>query len=270
MDIMKKYYEYAQHTICLDFPEELNILSLKQHLPQIKTIDKPKNINISVSFHLSSNSNLIFDLNKLDIYDLWNKNWLIDLPHLIYSYFKYILFHKNYYSVHSCVIDNTLFIGHSGSGKTTLCIHALKNNKQISSFDRSVVLFNNNQLELISGTDVLSVRKEESQPNLPIILNNDDRVIYEQSLNTNKISKIILFQIGDNKKLKKFEGLSIVHQLFPFFIDNIKTDCFIQNGKLLFCPIYSELSKKHLFKELENLSLDVFFASGNLDYLINL
>ena len=46
--------------------------------------------------------------------------------------------------------------------------------------------------------------------------------------------------------------------------------CFVQSGQLLFCPIYSELIKKDLFKELENLSLDVFFASGSLDYLINL
>lgn len=267
---MKKFYEYANHILCFDFPEELNVISLKQHLPQIKTIDNPKNIHIHVSFHESSHANIVFDFNKLEIYDEWNKSWLIDLPHLIYSYLKYILFHKNYYSVHSCIIDDKLFIGHSGSGKTTLCLHALKNNKEISSFDRSVLSFNHHQLNIISGTDVLSVRTEEKQPNLPILLSNNDRIIYEQSLSCNQISKIILFQISDNVKLNKIENLSIVHQLFPFFIDNIKTDCFIQNGKLLFCPIYSELSKKHLFKELENLSLDVFFASGNLDYLINL
>ncbi len=268
---MKRYYEYAQKTICFDFPEELNVVSLKQHLPQIKLIDEPQNVNILISFRPSSNSNLVFDLYKLDIYDLWDNSWLIDLPHLIYSYLKYVLFHQHYYSIHSCVIDETLFIGHSGSGKTSLCIHGLNNNKKISSLDRSVVYFDNNKLNIIAGTDVLSVRKEQKQPKLPLIFENNERIIYNYPLNvSNKLSKIVLFQISDNEKLNKIEGLSIVHQLFPFFIDNIKTDCFVQSGQLLFCPIYSELIKKDLFKELENLSLDVFFASGSLDYLINL
>ena len=46
---MKRYYEYAQKTICFDFPEELNVVSLKQHLSQIKLIDEPQNVNIHMN-----------------------------------------------------------------------------------------------------------------------------------------------------------------------------------------------------------------------------
>ena len=63
---------------------------------------------------------------------------------------------------------------------------------------------------------------------------------------------------------KNIEGLAIVHQLFPFFMDNIKTDCFVQSGKLLFCPVYAEINKKRLFDSILSircfLSLKIVFT----------
>lgn len=266
---MKQYYQYANHIISFDFPEELPHLTLKQHLPQLIPVLTQKE-SISIVFVESFDSHMNFNLNILKIFDSWNKNWLIDLPHLIYSYLKYVFFHKDVYFVHSCMIEGTLFIGHSGSGKTTLCIEALNKGLSISSSDRTCVRFENNQLYYISGTDVLSVRQEELQPPLSLTMHSGDRNIYECDLDVLKeIRQIKLFQINDNTKEKSIEGLSVVHQLFPFFVDSIKTDCFVQDGKLLFSPSYNELNKKTLFQNLLKMKIPVSFVSGNFDNILN-
>lgn len=167
--------------------------------------------------------------------------------------------------MHSCVVEETLFIGHSGAGKTSLCIEALNQWLKLSSADRSCVRFENNQLVILSGTDVLSVRKEEIQPHLPLHSRSGDRNIYECDLeNLETIQNIKLFQVSENIKHKNIDGLGIVHQLFPFFMDSIKTDCFVQSGKILFCPVYAEINKKKLFHDLENLNIPVSFISGSL------
>lgn len=266
---MKNYYQYANHIISFDFPEDLSLFTLKQHLPHLLPV-LPQKESISLVFVESSDSHISFDLNVLKIFDTWNKNWLIDLPHLIYSYLKYVFFHKDIYFVHSCMIEHTLFIGHSGSGKTTLCIEALNKGLSISSSDRTCLRFENNQLHYLSGTDVLSVRQEELQPPLSLTMTSGDRNIYECDLALlKKIRQIKLFQISDNVKEKSIDGLSIVHQLFPFFIDNIKTDCFVQSGKLLFCPVYAELNKKTLFQQLEHINIPVSFISGSFEDILN-
>lgn len=266
---MKKYYQYANHIICFDFPEELPLFILRQHLPNFLEVP-PQKENISIIFTESSESYLNFNFNQLQIFDSWNKNWLIDLPHLLYSYLKFFFFHKGIYFIHSCMIENTLFIGHSGSGKTTLCIEALNQGLSISSADRTCIQFENNKIDYLSGTDVLSVRQEELQPALDLIHTNGDRNIYEINLNfSKKIRQIKLFQINEHVKEKTIDGLYKVHQLFPFFLDNIKTDCFVQNGKLLFCPVYEQLNKKQLFQNLENLDIPVSFVSGSFNNILN-
>lgn len=266
---MKKYYQYANHIICFDFPEELPLVILRQHLPNLLEVF-PQKAEISIIFKESSEPYLNFDLQQLNIVDSWNKNWLVDLPHLLYSYLKFVFFHKEIYFIHSCMIEDTLFIGHSGSGKTTLCIEALNQGFSVSSADRTCLRFEDNSLDYLSGTDVLSVRQEELQPALDLIHTSGDRNIYEIDLNfSKKIRQIKLFQFNEHTKEKTIDGLSTVHQLFPFFLDNIKTDCFVQNGKLLFCPVYEQLNKRKLFQNLEGLDIPVSFVSGSLTDILS-
>lgn len=266
---MKNYYQYANHIISIDFPEKLPLINLKQHLPHILHV-LPKKADISIEFIESSDSHIIFDLETLRIFDIFNSNWLVDFPHLIYSYLKYVFFHKDIYFVHSCLIQGTLFIGHSGTGKTSLCIEAINRGMKIASTDRTCVRFENNQLHVLSGTDILSVRQDETQPHLSLLSSSGDRNIYECELDFQQsIQTIKLFQINDSIKNKNIEGLAIVHQLFPFFMDNIKTDCFVQSGKLLFCPVYAEINKKRLFHSLEHLNIPVAFVSGNYEDILN-
>lgn len=274
---MKNYYVYANHIISIDLPETIPLLHLKQHLPGIEKsiIEKA---DISITFKDSLDPQLRFDLQSLKIYDFYNSSWLLDLPHLIYSYLKYVFFHKNIYFVHSCMIQNTLLIGHSGSGKTSLCIQALEQKLSINSCDRTCVTFEhkadelNNELvtlHVISGTDVLSVRQEEKQPNLPMTNSSADRNIYGITMSdSHTIEKIKLFHISPNKKEKSIEGLSKVHQLYSFFIDNIKSDCFVQNGKFIFSPVYSEKHKKILFENLKNIRIPVSFVSGTIENIL--
>lgn len=265
---MKSYYTYANHIISIDLPQEVQLFSLKQHLPGISKTSEKKS-DISIDFKDSLDSHIIFDLHHLRIYDIFNSSWLSDLPHLIYSYLKYVFFHKNMYFVHSCMIKNTIFVGHSGSGKTSLCIEALHKNLPLQSCDRTVVCFKNNGLKFIRGTDILSVRQEQEQPKLELINTHYDRNIYSVDTSCQQnIEKIKLFHISPQKTEKNIEGLSVVHQLYSFFIDNIKSDCFVQNGKLLFAPVYSQTHKKILFENLKNMKLPVSFISGNLNDIL--
>lgn len=274
---MKNYYLYAEHIISIDLPQEILLLHLKQHLPGIEKTNVEK-ADISIEFKDSLDANISFDLQNLRIYDIYNTSWLIDLPHLIYSYLKYAFFHKNIYFVHSCMIQNTLLIGHSGSGKTSLCIQALEQGLSVQSCDRTCITFENSvdksgssqiSLKVLSGTDILSVRQEEKQPNLPIIGKSGERNIYSVNMCcTNTVEKIKLFHIGQNKKEKAIEGLSVVHQLYSFFIDNIKSDCFAQNGKFIFSPVYGEQPKKILFENLKNMQIPVSFVSGQIEIIL--
>lgn len=274
---MKTYYQYANHIVSIDFPEEIPLLSLQQHLPGIRKTNIEK-ADVSIDFKDSLDSYLNYDLQHLRVFDIYHSSWLVDMPHLLYSYLKYVFFHKNMYFVHSCMIQNTLFIGHSGSGKTSLCIQALKENLTLQSCDRTCVTFENItknnkvadlSLKFICGTDILSVRQEEPQPNLQLITKNTDRNIYGINISTNdNIEKIKLFHVGENPKEKQITGLSVVHQLYSFFIDNIKSDCFVQDGKIIFSPVYSEKNKKILFDNLKNIVVPVSFVSNTLENIL--
>lgn len=273
---MKNNYLYANHIISIDLAEEVPLLHLKQHLPGIEktTIEKA---DISIDFKDSLDSHISYDLEHLRIYDIYNSSWLIDFPHLIYSYLKYVFFHKNIYFVHSCMIKNTLLIGHSGSGKTSLCIQALEKNLPLQSCDRTCLTFKQPTdsisseitLKVLSGTDILSVRQEEKQPHLLLIATSGERNLYQVNISDiHSIEKIKLFHISQNIKEKTIEGLSVVHQLYSFFIDNIKSDCFVQNGKFIFSPVYSEKHKKILFENLKNMTIPVSFVSGTIENIL--
>lgn len=261
---MKKYYTFLDNVICLEFPVDVHVHTLRQHIPGIKET-YPQKEDIIISFSQSNESNFIYDFNTFTIYNMWHDSWLIDLPHLIYSYLKYVFFHKSIYFVHSCLVNGNLFIGPSGSGKTTLCIAAIKEKLSLSSLDRTCVTFKNEQLITLSGTDILSVRHEEIQPSLVIYDQSQDRNLYEYDIKPNEvIESISLFQLNTTYKRKQIEGLSVVHQLFPYFIDSIKSDCFVQHGKMLFSPHYCDIKKKALFNALAKLSIPVYFSSGSI------
>lgn len=265
---MKKYYKFLNTIISLDLPINIETNILRQHIPSISETFTQKE-DVHIVFSEDNNSKILYDLECLVIHDNWNDIWSNDITHLIYSYLKYIFFHKEIYFVHSCLINGKLLIGASGSGKTTLCIEAMKEKLEVSSLDRTCVIFNDKNLISLAGTDIISVRIEEIQPSLVIHNSSGDRNLYQYNLSTkNNIHSISLFQINTNLKKIKIEGLSIVHQLFPFFIDSIKSDCFVQNGRLLFSPNYCELKKKKLFRKLKNLTIPVYFTSGNIHDII--
>lgn len=266
---MKKYYTFLGYIISIDFPIILSLISLKQHIPEISET-LPQKEDISISFIIDTNEKIMYDLHHLIIHSIYNETWAIDMPHLIYSYLKYVFFHKNIYFVHSCLIEKQLFIGASGAGKTTLCIDAIKEELVISSFDRTCIIFKDNLLIALAGTDIVSVRTEMIQPSLTLLHSSTERNLYQYDTvkQPQNIQSISLFQLHEGFKRKTIEGISVVHQLYSFFIDIVKSDCFMQNGNLLFSPTYCESKKKDLFNALHNILTPVYFVSGNVESIV--
>jgi hypothetical protein len=252
-------YIFLNTNISIDINnEEISLISLKQFIPSIEEGFKKEYETIFISFKTNEILNLSYNLSSLNIEGIWNETWKTDFPHLLYSYIKYVYFHKDIYFIHSCLIEGQLFIGNSGTGKTTLTLEAIKKGFNISSFDKTCLNFNDSKLNYLSGIDIISIRNSINE-----------RILQHSNVSfCSKIKKLILFQISENNKIIDIKGISKVHQLYPFFMDIIKNDCIVQNGDLIFSPIYSEKQKSILFNHLKNMKEELIFKSGNIDFLI--
>ena len=91
---MKKYYKFLDYVISFDFPVTISLHTLKQHIPGISETF-PQKESICIDFIENNKSQLIYNFESLKINDIWTDSWSIDIPHLLYSYLKYVFFHKD-------------------------------------------------------------------------------------------------------------------------------------------------------------------------------
>lgn len=267
------YYNFLNLHLAVDCPKVLNELTLRQHIPGIKALSfVPSTIDITIRFVQSELSCIKYDNCNLLIYSNCYESIRLDIPHLLYSYLKYVCFEKHIYFIHSAIINNTLFIGASGSGKTLLTQYSISKGCHISGVDRTLVNINS-ELDILAATDILSVRTTVEQPSLSLLDSTPDRFLYALNGLLTKsvhIDKLVLFRINNSKLVTHtITGLSKTHNLYPWFIDNIKTDCFIDEGNILFTPQYTDSDKKYLFQQLTTLSIPLYYVEGTMDDILN-
>lgn len=268
-----EFYSVLDRNLSIQLPESIDSTLLKQHLPGIKYLHfSPKRVEYQIRFIESELDDINYDSNNLIIYGKWDHKLITDFPHLLYSYLKYVCFQKHVYLLHSVIVEDTLFLGCSGSGKTTLAQQAIEKGFHIGGVDRTAVSFSNG-FKVLAATDVLSVRRSQEQPELRLLCESDDRFIYDVSdiLDTKlHIKRIAFFKVNhEYNRFSEINGLSKTHQLYPWFLDTIKTDCFIAEGKILFSPFYNDKLKKHLFDKLNNLNTPLYFIENSIDNILD-
>lgn len=262
---MKKI-QYNIHNFILQVsaPEEIDLHKLQSQIPGIEySLSNNKTPDTEFVFIERKNCKIIQSKNKFTLYGAWSEGLKTDIPHLFYAILRQYWIEKGYYPIHSILLENSLVLGHSGSGKTSLSIEAMKHNMQISSYDKTLVHFSAHEMNCIAGTNIISLRKDIYENNFSQTsdLNHFDRPIHYGDrvlfFSKNKIVKTIkniyLFFISETPlAIKPMSIDSSLHELYPYFMDTIKTDIIVGNGQAIFSGNNSSKSKTVLMNHLKN------------------
>lgn len=251
-------YQYSWSTYLYDLNIEsfisLDFQNFKAHIPQIKDYFQApgKKLFIKISKGISDvkikNSDILIQIKDTP--------FKADIPHLLYNILRGLWINKAIFPVHSIAFDNNLIIGHSGTGKTTLAQALIKHGFNLSSFDKTLVKFKNNQILGVSGTHYLSVRLKAQKR---IILSPVDIGKFSNYEN-------IFFLVGSMGKLKieKINSPSSLHQLYPYFLDIQKSITVLEEGNNFYEPKISNVIKKKLCVEISQLKdTNVFSLIGS-------
>lgn len=279
--MIEKFYQVYGHKVCLILPEEMPIYKLQSQVPNIQLIEilldkltvKTLPDTITVQFMSHEYYKIIKTDNTYLLFGKWNEQMKGDIPHLLYSVLRQLWVEQEVYAVHSICLNNSLLIGHSGSGKTSLAVEALRKNVSVLSYDKAVLTFNENALQIVAGTQVISMRKELYQKEKQLFLHSRIEENGERFLMTTLdkvypeiIKNIYLFFITPiDLVVKKLPLGSSMHELYPFFLDTIKTDTIIGNGQFIFNGNNSQLAKETL---IQHLNTWVLANNHNVEILI--
>lgn len=270
---MKIYYQLHKILIKFNFPEEINILSLKALIPGLDISKKHRQKeDIIVSFETSKRFRIKNKKNSYKICGQWSEHFKNELPHLLYNIIRTYMLNHKMFPVHSININGNLFVGHSGVGKTSLAVEALKNNLSVYSFDKSILLFKKSKLQMIAGTQVLSVRKSV-RVNFEPSLIAESRNIFDCKVKQSKqVYNIYLFQLSSNNLfIEKIKKESAIHQLYPYFLDIIKSDTIIDTQHVFEGKV-TKITKEFLIKKLKKTlsTLSVQFVSGRKEDIVKM
>lgn len=256
-----KIYHIHQFILKVNLPEEIEIYKLQSQIPNIELVKDNFNSLCNIEFDFIENNihKIVQHNNKIRLYGVWNDNIKTDIPHLLYSILRHYWIENAYYPIHSIMLENSLLIGHSGSGKTSLSLEALKQGIEVYSYDKTLVHFSNQDLKFLAGTNVISVRKEVYEKESAIYSLTEPLSIHEGRivLSANQpgdqplIKHPYLFFLADTPlSVNKMTIASSLHELYPFFLDTIKTDVIIGNGAAIFNGNNNSMSKEILLNHL--------------------
>lgn len=205
-----------------------------------------------------------------------------DIPHLLYGILRQYWIENEKYPIHSICIDNNLLLGHSGSGKTGLGILALMNKMNVSSFNKTLVYFQNDNLKVLIGTEIISIMDKMYMEELSILKEDENITIIKNEvgsvlvvppiLNSIIINKVCFFFLSEKElEIKKLNKESGLHELYPYFMDTMKSDVILGNGQCIYSGDNSEYSKQNVIKNIKKWLIknkDVEILIGNPESII--
>lgn len=250
----KLLYEALGTGILLDLPEAIPTLHLQAHVPGITPVTPGTSTTIEVVVkHVHGAVLVVWQSGITTIVSgPWTPTLREDLPHLLYAILRQHWLANSKYPVHSVCIGNILLLGHSGSGKTTLAKRALAEGWPVSSFDKTVAYFEKEQLRVLGGTSVLSMRAslaERDSENLAI----SDRTISPAicSYPPNEVRQLCLIRLdGQPLRVENLSAESALHQLVPFFMDTTKSLVTLGAGQAVFEGTTPHATPERLVRDL--------------------
>jgi len=270
-----------------DFSEK-DLLLLKGHVPGIELLkEEPGKIDFSLEHIQSGEKKTLEEDGKLIIHDTWSKGLPDDVTHILYGISRRLYLSAFQYPVHGACIalpeKNILVVGHSGAGKTSVTLELLRDSQiNIFSGNKTVVEFQSETLRAVAGTPTITVResdfelfkeveKEQEYEHwgrhtflLPQHrYKNDDKLVIDAIA----IVKLTSFKQSCEKQTYP----SVVHSLYPYFIDSVNADIVLADfGKVFSGDTVTE-RKDTLVKNLSAVSRDipVYFVTGTVDYIAN-
>jgi len=254
-------------------------------LERIKISTKHR-ADIIIEHKESKKKRMVSRGNRIVIHDQWNRKIPLDLYHILYSAARLSLLKNNLYTVHAACTGNgkyILIVGHSGVGKTSILLQLInKKEKQIFSGNKTVISFGKaGRLNAVAGTPTITIAANvarNKKVDIQEVMTYYGRTAFllDKKYYTPKelvpIQAIAVVKLNDGvREFSKFEPLSALHALYPYFLDKVNADTIMCDGNSLFIGMPSASIEEKLVTSLRSVLFKIpsYTITGSLPFVVN-
>ncbi|MEC9290841.1 MAG: hypothetical protein VX730_00395 [Pseudomonadota bacterium] len=171
----------------------------------------------------------------------------VDAYHLLGGMVREALLKQGIYSVHSTCVDGHLIVAHSGGGKSSVLLECVEQGmKEVISGNKTLVTFMDGKMQAVGGTASMTIGEQvfHEQVQAPVSdkkvygdrvafrISEDRYASHPQNIHAVWVVKLT----NEDVVCQELSKMSVLHRLFPFFMDTVNASVILGEGEVLFQP----------------------------------